>query len=765
VKASYLKALTSLVLIATFTGSQTAYANQPVSGISTTQYNEGTDKAAEFYNPLVVSNVSLTLPQASVDALNSNPGTTVYQHASVVITTADNKVTTMSDIGIRIKGQATRTNLNGKTALKLKFDAFVAGQKFMGLTRMTLNSMVQDPSFVHEDSAYRLYRAMGVVAPRTTYSWVNLNGADYGLYMNVESVDSQMLKRWIEPKHLYSSNCYLADITPWQSGCYDTNYGDTDRTDLNAAIATSNLDGAAWWTEINKVADMTAVINLMATDLYTSNWDGYTDVVQNNYYLAFDTAGKFRIIPWGQDGAFPMDSSAQLDFLGRGPAFRNFGNQQRSVLLRKCVAYDPCTSLLVKAQVLAKQKAEQLDMPGFKNKIAAVINSAYISHETRSNSDVNSAAYWQNWLDTFFPMRTAALKDFLLTRAPEPVDLTITGSPILGSTLQASAVTWDFSSTIGYQWFRDGAPIANANTSSYTITAPDLGHTVSLQVSANKPNFTSAVTNSQNYSISNPKAAAAAITGAGKVGAALTATPKANDSIAVQYRWYRAGKLITGANTDTYTPTYLDYLKAITVTTVVNQAGFAVNTTTSKPVTIQAGTQDAPVVAIAGGTAMAQTALVNATIPYGVKASYQWLNDGVPISGATRTSYTFKAPDVGHNVSVRVTLNRTAYTTLVVTTYPVAVIAGTQVKQPIISITGLAKVSKTLTGVTGSWDSGVKLSYQWLRDGIVIPNAVAKTYKVTAADVGHSLVFKVTSTKPGYTNVVISSAPTLAAIS
>ena len=317
-KAGYLKPIVALVLFATLGSVQSASASPGVSGISTTAYNEGTDKAAVFYNPLVVSKVELNLPTASFNELNNNPGTTVYQTASVTITTADGVVTTLNNIGVRLKGQATRTNLYGKAPMKLKFDAFVPEQKFLGLTRMTLNSMVQDPSFVHEDSAYRLYRAMGVIAPRTTYSWVKVNGADFGLYMNVESVDSQMLKRWMTVNHLYSSNCYLADITPSQSGCYDTNYGDDNRSDLRAAIATSNLDGADWWREINKVADMTAVINLMATDIYTSNWDGYTDVVQNNYYLAFDTAGKFRIIPWGQDGAFPMDPSAQLDWLGRG---------------------------------------------------------------------------------------------------------------------------------------------------------------------------------------------------------------------------------------------------------------------------------------------------------------------------------------------------------------------------------------------------------------------------------------------------------------
>ena len=753
-------ALAILAIGATLVNSQSASAAQPVSGISSTAYNEGADSAAVFYNPLAVSNVNLTLPQASVNELNNNPGTTVYQHASVTITTADSKVTTFADIGVRLKGQATRTNLYGKAAMKLKFDAFVPGQKFLGLTRMTLNSMVQDPSFVHEDIAYRLYRAMGIIAPRTTYSWVTLNGADFGLYMNIESVDAQMLKRWVTPKHLYSSNCYLADLTYYQSGCYDTNYGDTDRSDLNAAIAVSVYDGADWWREVNKVADMTAVINLMATDIYTSNWDGYTDVVQNNYYLVFDMTGKLRIIPWGQDGAFPMDSSAQLDWLGQGPAFRNFGNQQRSVMLRKCVAYDPCAAQLIRAHVAVKNKAEELALPAFKNKVAAVINNAYVSHETRANPDVGAAIWWQNWLDTFFPYRTASLTAFLATRSPEAPLLSLNGSATLGSTLTAAASTWDYTATLNYQWLRDGIAISNQTTGTYVLTSADAGHLISVKVGAAKQNLPTAFVTSTAVLVSNPVASSASITGTAKVDGTLVGNPISNASTTVTYKWFRAGKAIGGATGPTYTPTILDYLKPITLTTTVNQTGFPLNTTTSQPVIIQAGTIAPPAVAIAGSAVMGGTVLVTATVPTGIKATYQWLRNGAPIASATRTSYTLKADDVNQNLSVRATLTKTGYSPTTVTASAVFVGFGTLTKTPVPTLAGILLVGKTLTGTTGSWDSGTKLSYQWLRNNQPIANATTKTYKLTTLDIGSAIAFRVTATKPGYNSVTNTSLPT-----
>jgi hypothetical protein len=515
----------------------------------------------------------------------------------------------------------------------------------------------------------------------------------------------------------------------------------------------SVLDGEAWWNAVNKVADMDAVIKLMATDIYTSNWDGYTDVVQNNYYVVFDDQAKLRIIPWGQDATFPMDPSAQLDWLGRGPAFRNFGNQTRSVMLRKCVAYDPCASLLVKAQVAAKNKVAEIDTIGFKNKLSSVINNAYVSKEVRANSDVGSAMYWQSWLDVFFPQRTQALTDFLNTRNPEAPAITLSGSAVVGSTLKVSATTWDYTATLSYQWYRNSDPIVNATFSQYVLSPNDLAALVSVKVSAGKVSLPSATSSSIAVLVSNPSAGSASISGDARVGATLVAGPTSNALTQVSYKWLRSGKAIPGATGSTYTVTATDFLKSITLAATVIQNGSAPVVSTSAAKVIQAGVIPVPEISVLGSAKTGNSLLVNLQIPAGAKASYQWLRDSTPIAGATRTEYKLKVDDFQKLISARVTISKTAYTSVTSTSPALRVGAGEFLKSATPTITGTLALNKTISAYTGSWDTGITFSYQWFRSGIAVVNATSKTYKLTATDKGKPLVVQVTASKFGYTTV------------
>jgi hypothetical protein len=275
-----------------------------------------------------------------------------------------------------------------------------------------------------------------------------------------------------------------------------------------------------------------------------------------------------------------------------------------------------------------------------------------------------------------------------------------------------------------------------------------------------KDKKTTAFTTSPAVLVSNPKAPAANITGSAVVDGVLTANPIANASTTVSYKWFRSGRAIAGATAATYTATILDYLKPITVTTTVNQTNFFTTTTTSQAVTIQAGKITAPAVAIAGASVMGGTVLVTANIPTGVRATYQWLRNGSFISSATKTSYLMKADDVNQDLSIRVTLTKTGYVPTTVTSSTVVVTAGTLIRTATPVIAGIKSVGKTLTATTGSWDSGTKFSYQWLRNSQPIANAVSKTYKLVSQDLGSAISFRITVTKPGYVTVTNYSLET-----
>ncbi|MDQ1493954.1 MAG: hypothetical protein QOG69_437, partial [Actinomycetota bacterium] len=72
---------------------------------------------------------------------------------------------------------------------------------------------------------------------------------------------------------------------------------------------------------------------------------------------------------------------------------------------------------------------------------------------------------------------------------------TISGSTAVGETLSASTGGWSNSPTsYGYQWLRDGSAISSATGSSYTIVDTDVGHALSVRVTATNADGQTAAT-------------------------------------------------------------------------------------------------------------------------------------------------------------------------------------------------------------------------------------------------------------------------------
>ena len=145
--------------------------------------------------------------------------------------------------------------------------------------------------------------------------------------------------------------------------------------------------------------------------------------------------------------------------------------------------------------------------------------------------------------------------------------------------------------------------------------------------------------------------------------------------------------------------------------------------------------------------------------PKGVKLSYQWLRSGKAIKGATKTSYTLVAADRGKKISVRVTGSASGATAVAKVSKTSSAVKYGKLTAKTPKVSGTAKVKKTLKAKAGSWGpKGVKLSYQWLRNGKAIKGATKSSYKLVTADKKKKISVKVTGKLSGYSTVAKKSS-------
>ena len=232
-------------------------------------------------------------------------------------------------IGLRLKGSASFQTLDRKPALKIRFDGPCGGpHRFFGRTRLTLNNLVQDRTAVREQLGYAVFRLAGVPASRTGYARVTLNGRDYGLYANVETVDRDMLAHhFADPGGPLYEGSLQVDLEAADLDAYELDEGDDpERAELARLIARVEAGDATVLFGPEPLIDLDAFVSFLAASAVTADWDGYWK--PNNYRIYFEpTGGRWYFLPWGLDQVW-----------GRMPtAFDGAG-----ALIQLCQASRPC---------------------------------------------------------------------------------------------------------------------------------------------------------------------------------------------------------------------------------------------------------------------------------------------------------------------------------------------------------------------------------------------------------------------------------------
>lgn len=262
------------------------------------------------------------------------------------------------------------------------------------------------------------------------------------------------------------------------------------------------------------------------------------------------------------------------------------------------------------------------------------------------------------------------------------------------------------------------------------------------------------------------------ISGTVAVGNTLTAKPgtwaPAPDSFA--YQWYRSGTAISGATAATYTLTSTDLGKTMTVKVTASKTNYVTTARTSAATAAVLNSfTTAPTPTISGTAAVGYTLTGSRVAPWSPTPdsyTYRWLRDGAIISGATTATYKLTSADIGHKIQFRVSGAKAGYLTTYRVSAATAPVANVFSTAPTPTVTGTTKVGYTLTGNRGTWSpTPDSFGYQWYRvnsagTATAITGATATTYKLTTADRGYTIRFRVIARKTGYLTTSRYSAKT-----
>ena len=127
----------------------------------------------------------------------------------------------------------------------------------------------------------------------------------------------------------------------------------------------------------------------------------------------------------------------------------------------------------------------------------------------------------------------------------------------------------------------------------------------------------------------------------------------------------------------------------------------------------------------------------------GVKTTLQWLRNGTPIPGATKSIYTPVAADQGKHLTIAITgslagyaekpIHEGAWLHQVLPALP---------KESAPTISGTAAVGSVLTAKKGTYRVPTDVWFQWQRNGVDITGTHSTTYELTTADKGAKITVR-----------------------
>ncbi len=225
----------------------------------------------------------------------------------------------LTGCGFREKGNSSNSLITKgkKKPFKLSIDEFGPNQ-LDGLKKINLNNFTNDPSLLHDALSLKLIRDAELVAPRTTYTKLWVNGEYIGLYIAIENVDKSFLKLHYgsnnDNGNLYKTDRGAGVPLNWLGDSSEpykkqklkltTNESTDDWTTLLKFINLINNDSTPEFKQkLEACFDVHAYLKILANEKCIRSFDSYWGG-GNNFYLYEHPDGKIRWIPWDMNETF-----------------------------------------------------------------------------------------------------------------------------------------------------------------------------------------------------------------------------------------------------------------------------------------------------------------------------------------------------------------------------------------------------------------------------------------------------------------------------
>ncbi len=389
------------------------------------------DPLESFFSVDKVHQIDITVDEKGVASLRERPRR--YVHAAVRI-----DGTVFEDVGVRLKGGAGSfipiggdyppisgdgNGKPGKSAFIIDFNRYARGVNHLGLKKLTVNNMVQDPSCIHEFVGYALFRAGGVPASRTGYATVGFNGVDKGLYALLETLDNdEFLEKWYGTSegNLYEGQ-YGVDLRQEAIEEYDQDNGtDESRQDLrdlvDALDAIGPDDDAI--DVLEEHFDLDEYLAFATTELYLGHWDGYAWST-NNYTIHHSPGDdRWTYLPWGADQMFE-DRLGEYSGVMKspGPSWEDGGGRIHQL----CFSSAACRSRLHQAFGELLDRVDEMGLLGLAEDARRLVMPLALA-ESREYGDPGRTIEALNQVSRYIMDRGEQIDAWLPCLAGDPVD-------------------------------------------------------------------------------------------------------------------------------------------------------------------------------------------------------------------------------------------------------------------------------------------------------------------------------------------------------